>query len=119
MAAAIVKGAEAKNLTLAGVQGFTSITGKGVKGTIAGKLVAVGNAEMFRDLSVDPVPLTAKADELRGSGQTVMLVAVDGKAEGLVGVSDPIRESTVEAIRELKAAGLKIAGARACPQPPR
>jgi len=108
LAAAIVKGAEAKKLALADVQGFASITGKGVKGTIAGKLVAVGNAEMFRELSVDPAPLTAKADELRGSGQTVMLVAVDGKAAGVVGVSDPIKESTPDAIRELKAAGLRI-----------
>jgi Cu+-exporting ATPase len=108
LAAAIVKGAEAKNLTLADVQGFASTTGKGVKGTIAGKLVAVGNAEMFRDLSVDPDPLTAKAEELRRNGQTVMLIAIDGKAAGLVGVSDPIKESTPEAVRELKAAGLKI-----------
>ena len=108
LAAAIVQGAEAKKLALAEVQGFASITGKGVKGTVAGKLVAVGNAEMFRELSVDPMPLTAKADELRGSGQTVMLIAVDGKAAGVVGVSDPIKDSTREAIRELKAAGLKI-----------
>jgi len=108
LAAPIVKGAEARKLTLADVQGFASTTGKGVKGTIAGKLVAVGNAEMFRDLSVDPAPLTVKAEELRQTGQTVMLIAIDGKAAGMVGVSDPIKESTLEAIRELKAAGLKI-----------
>ncbi len=108
LASAIVKGAEARKLTLADVQDFASITGKGVKGTITGKLVAVGNAEMFRELSVDSASLTAKADELRGSGQTVMLIAVNGKAAGLVGVSDPIKESTPEAVRELKAAGLKI-----------
>jgi Cu+-exporting ATPase len=108
LAAAIVKGAEAKKLTLANVEEFASTTGKGVKGRIAGKLIAVGNAEMFRDLSVDPAPLTAKADELRQTGQTVMLIAIDGKAAGIVGVSDPIKESTPEAIRELKAAGMKI-----------
>jgi len=108
LAAAIVKGAEARKLTLADVQGFASTTGKGVKGTIASKLIAVGNAGMFRDLSVDPAPLTAKADELRRAGQTVMLIAIDGKAAGLVGVSDPIKESTPEAVRELRAAGMKI-----------
>jgi Cu+-exporting ATPase len=106
LAAAIVKGAEAKKLSLEDVEGFNSTTGKGVKGTVSGKQVAVGNAELFRDLSVDPGPLLDRAEALRKEGQTVMLVAVDGKAAGLVGVSDPIKES--DAIRELKDAGLKI-----------
>jgi Cu+-exporting ATPase len=108
LAAAIVKGAEAKKLTLVDVAGFSSTTGKGVKGTVSGKQVAVGNAELFRDLSVDPAPLLDRAEALRKEGQTVMLVAVDGKAAGLVGISDPIKESTPDAIRELRAAGLKI-----------
>lgn len=108
LAAAIVKGAEAKRLPLSDVQGFASITGKGVKGTAADKLVAIGNAELFRELGVDASPLLAEADELRGDGQTVMFVAIDGKAAGLVGVSDPIKESTPAAIQELKAAGLKV-----------
>ncbi len=108
LAAAIVKGAEAKELTLADVQGFSSITGKGVKGTISGKQVAVGNAELFRELGIDPTPLLAQADSLRKEGQTVMLIAVDGRPGGLVSVSDPIKKSTPEAIRELKQAGLKV-----------
>jgi Cu+-exporting ATPase len=108
LAAAIVKGAEAKKLSLADVVGFNSVTGKGVKGTVSGKLVAVGNAELFHDLSVDPTLLLDRAEALRKEGQTVMLVAVDGKAAGIVGVADPIKESTPDAIRELKAAGLKI-----------
>jgi Cu+-exporting ATPase len=108
LAATIVKGAEAKKLTLSDVDGFNSATGKGVKGTVKGKQVAVGNAELFHDLSVDPAPLLNKAEALRKEGQTVMLVAVDGKAAGLVGVADPIKESTPDAIRELKAAGLTI-----------
>jgi Cu+-exporting ATPase len=108
LAAAIVKGAEAKKLTLVDVVGFSSTTGKGVKGTVSGKQVAVGNAELFRDLAVDPAALLERAEALRKEGQTVMLVAVDGKAAGLVGVSDPIKESTPDAIRELTAAGLKI-----------
>ena len=108
LAAAIVKGAEAKKLVLTDVAGFNSVTGKGVKGTVSGKLVAVGNAELFRELSVDPAPLLDRAEALRKEGQTVMLVAVVGKAAGIVGVADPIKESTPDAIRELKAAGLKI-----------
>jgi Cu+-exporting ATPase len=108
LAAAIVKGAEAKKLSLADVVGFNSVTGKGVKGTVSGKLVAVGNAELFHDLSVDPTLLLDRAEALRKEGQTVMLVAVDGKTAGIVGVADPIKESTPDAIRELKAAGLKI-----------
>jgi len=108
LAAAIVKGAEAKKLTLTDVAGFSSETGKGVKGTVAGKQIAVGNAELFHDLSVDAGPLLERADTLRKEGQTVMLVAVDGKAAGIVGVSDPIKESTPDSIHELKAAGLKI-----------
>jgi Cu+-exporting ATPase len=108
LAAAIVKGAAAKNLSLADVVGFNSVTGKGVKGAVSGKQVAVGNAELFRDLSVDPAPLLDRAEALRKEGQTVMLVAVDGKAAGIVGVADPIKESTPDAIRELRGAGLKI-----------
>jgi P-type Cu+ transporter len=108
LAAAIVKGAEAKKLSLSDVIGFNSATGKGVEGTVSGKQVAVGNAELFRDLCVDPCPLLDRAEALRKEGQTVMLVAVDGIAAGIVGVADPIKESTPDAIRELKAAGLKI-----------
>lgn len=109
LAAAIVKGAEAKKLTLTDVQGFSSITGKGVKGTISGKQIAVGNSEMFRDLGIDPAsPMLTQAETLRKEGQTVMMVAIDCKPAGIVSVSDPIKESTPEAIRELKAAGLKV-----------
>jgi Cu+-exporting ATPase len=108
LAVAIVKGAEAKKLALNDVVGFNSTTGKGVKGTVSRKQVAVGNAELFRDLSVDPAPLLDRAEALRKEGQTVMLVAVDGKPAGIVGVADPIKESTPDAIRELREAGLKI-----------
>jgi Cu+-exporting ATPase len=109
LAAAIVKGAEAKKLTLTDVQGFSSITGKGVKGTISGRQIAVGNSELFRELGIDPAPPTlTQAENLRKEGQTVMMVAIDGKPAGLVSVSDPIKESTPDAIRELKAAGFKV-----------
>jgi Cu+-exporting ATPase len=108
LAAAIVRGAEARNLKLIDVQQFSSTTGKGVTGVISGKQIAVGNAELFRDLSIDPAPLVDQAEALRTDGQTVMLVAVDGKAAGVVSVSDPIKASTLQAIQELKNAGLKI-----------
>jgi Cu+-exporting ATPase len=108
LAAAIVKGAEAKHLALGDVTGFNSVTGKGVTGTVSGKRIAVGNAELFSGLSVDASPLLDRAEELRKQGQTVMLVALDGKAAGIVGVADPIKESTPDAIRELRAAGLKV-----------
>jgi P-type Cu+ transporter len=108
LAAAIVKGAETKNLVLGEVTGFNSVTGKGVTGTVFGKQVAVGNAELFSELSIDPASLLNQAEELRKQGQTVMLVALDGKAAGIVGVADPIKESTSDAIRELRSAGLNV-----------
>ena len=95
-----MKGAEAKKLSLAEVEGFNSVTGKGVRGSVSGKQVAVGNAELFHDLEVDPAPLLERAEALRKEGHTVMLVAVDGKAAGIVGVADPIKDSTPDAIRE-------------------
>lgn len=108
LAAATVKGAEERNLSLIGVDQFNSITGKGVTGIVSGKQVAVGNDELFRELSIDASPLRERSESLRTEGQTVMLVAIDGKAAGLVSVSDPIKDSTPEVIRELMAVGLKI-----------
>ncbi len=108
LAAAIVKGAEARKLPLSDVDAFNSTTGKGVTGTVSGRQVCAGNTELFRDLDIDPAPLLSRAEELRKAGQTVMLIAADGKAAGLISVSDPIKESTPEAIKELKAAGLTI-----------
>jgi P-type Cu+ transporter len=108
LAAAIVKGAEARHLVLGDVTGFNSVTGKGVTGTVSGRRIAVGNAELFSGLSIDASPLLDRAEELRKKGQTVMLVAVNGKAAGIVGVADSIKESTPDAIRELRAAGLKV-----------
>jgi Cu+-exporting ATPase len=108
LAAAIVKGAEARHLVLGDVTGFNSVTGKGVTGNVSGKQIAVGNAELFKGLSIDPAALLYRAEELRNQGQTVMLVASDGKAAGIVGVADPIKESTPDAIRELRSAGMKV-----------
>ncbi len=108
LAVALICEAGNRKLTLSEVSRFHSATGKGVAGVISGKEIAVGNSQWFRELSIDPGPLLDRAEVLREVGETVMLVAVDGKAAGVVSVSDQIKNSTPEAIRDLKAAGLKI-----------
>jgi Cu+-exporting ATPase len=108
LAAAIVNAAETRGIPLSDVDEFDSITGKGVRGTVAGRQIAVGNAELLRELGVSTVPLQERADALREDGQTVMLIAVDDKPAGLLAVSDPIKSSTPDVIRELKNAGLSI-----------
>ncbi len=109
LAAAIVNGAEARHLPLVAVQNFVSSTGKGVRGIVSGKQVAAGTADYLRELAIDPGQIASMAEAAqRGDGQTVVLVAVDGRAAGLIGVSDPIKLSAPEAIRDLKAAGLHV-----------
>ena len=87
---------------------FAAVTGKGVTGEVEGRRVALGNQAMLTDLGIEAGPLAARAEALRTEGQTVMFVAIDGRAAGLIGVSDPIKESTPEAIRDLHAEGLHI-----------
>ena len=108
LAAAIVSGAEAKRLSLASTEGFQSVTGKGVMGTIEGRKLALGNAALLSDLSVDANALMARAEALRAEAQTVMFLAVDGKATGLLGAADPIKASTQEALTQLRDAGLRV-----------
>ena len=108
LAAAIVAGAAARHLPLEPVADFKSQTGKGVAGRIGNRQVAIGNSAMMRTLGVAVEALEARAQTLRGEGQTVMFIAVDGKAAGLIGVADPIKESTPEAIRQLHGEGLTI-----------
>jgi heavy metal translocating P-type ATPase len=108
LAAAIVSAAEARGLALASVAEFASVTGKGVQGTIDGRRVLIGNAALLADAKVDAGHLAERAQSLQAEGQTVMFVAVDGRAAGLVGVADPVKASTSEAIRALREAGVKI-----------
>jgi len=108
LAAAIVKGAEERGVEVAEAKDFDSVTGKGVTGSVDGRDVALGNRALMESLGIDPSHLVERAEELRAEGQTVMFVAVDGKAAGLVGVADPIKESTPEAIRMLHEEGLRI-----------
>lgn len=109
LAAAIVAEAAERKLELAGVDGFESLTGKGVVGQIGSKRVALGNQTLMETLSIKlETSLSERAEKLRGEGQTVMLVAIDGQVAGLLGVADPIKASTPEAIRQLHADGLRI-----------
>ncbi len=108
LARAIVEGAEARGIGLAPPADFRSITGKGVLATVKGRKVAVGNAKLFEEIGIDLAPFAGKADELRGQGETVVFVAVDGKPAGLLSVSDPIRATTPEAIRLLRGEGLDL-----------
>jgi Cu+-exporting ATPase len=108
LAAAIVAGARERGVPLAQVEGFESVTGKGVTGTIDGRRVAIGNAKMLEGISVDATGLAARAEELRRQGQTVMFVAVDGRAVGMVGVADPIKATAREAVAALHAEGIRV-----------
>ena len=108
LASAIVRGAEARGIATTAVTGFRSITGKGVVGVVDGRTVAVGNAPLLADLGAPLDTLAGRADDLRRNGETVMFVAVDGAAAGLIGVADRVKATTVEAIRALHAEGLRI-----------
>lgn len=108
LAAAIVAGAQAKNVTLSTVTNFHSITGKGVKGVVEGRAVALGNQALFAELAIDLGSLVEQAEELRREGQTVMFVAIDERPVGLLGVADPIKESTYEAVQLLHEDGLRL-----------
>jgi len=108
LAAAIVTGAHDRNLTLAEATDFESLTGRGVKGRVDGHDVALGNAKLFDDMGIAAGALASRAEEDRARGETVMLVAIDGKAAGLIGVADPIKASSAQALKKLHQAGLRI-----------
>ena len=108
LAAAIIHGAEARGLTVNAATDFASITGKGVRGVVDGKRVALGNRAFMSELGVDAGAPISLAEHLRADGQTVLFVVVDEKVAGLIGVADPIKESAAETIRELRAEGLRI-----------
>ncbi len=101
LAAAIVAGANEKNISLAAINEFDSLTGKGVKGLIENKHIAIGNLKLLQDLDIDVSPLIKQAEELRSEGQTAMFVVIDKKLAGILSVADPIKASTAEAIAAL------------------
>ena len=108
LAEAIVSGAEERDIAVADARDFEAITGKGVRGTVDGRSVALGNRAMMDELGLDSAPLRSQADELRDDGKTAMFVALDGKLAGLVAVADPIKATTEIAIKALHDAGLRI-----------
>jgi Cu+-exporting ATPase len=108
LAGAIVADAVERSAELAPVDDFRSVTGQGVTGTVNGHRVAVGNVGLMEDLGVDASGLTQQADTLRTEGQTVMFLAIDSRAAGLIGVADPIKTTTPQAISDLHRAGVQI-----------
>ncbi len=108
LAAAIVEEALVRDLELAAATDFDSRTGRGVTGRVDGRSVALGNSALLGELGLDASELEPRADALRAEGQTVVFVAADGKMAGLVGVADPIKDSSAEAIRALQADGMRV-----------
>jgi P-type Cu+ transporter len=108
LAAAIVSGARDKGIVPAKTLNFRSITGKGVAGTVEGRVVAVGTVLFLNELNVETTPLLAQAEPLRRDGQTVMFAAIDGQPAGLLGVADPVKSTTPEAIDLLHREGLRL-----------
>ena len=108
LAEAIVKAARERNLVIDKVEGFESSTGIGVRGSVNGKQLVLGNTSLMTQLNVKVEALKAQAEKLRTTGASVMYLAVDGQPAGLLSVSDPIKESTVEALTTLKSFGIRV-----------
>jgi len=108
LAEAIVAGAEEKDVSLTNTEEFSSVTGKGVRGRVDGKAVALGNRALMEDLGVELGDLGERAEAHRREGQTVMFVAVDGAAAGLLGVADPVKETSPEAIASFHDQGMQV-----------
>ncbi len=108
LADAIVKGAKTKNLSLEKVENFESSTGIGVRGTVAGKKLALGNTALMADLNINIDALKLAAEELRSTGASVMYLAINNQLAGLLAVSDPIKPSTLDALAELKTEGIRV-----------
>ena len=108
LAAAIVSGARDRGVKLIDAVRFHSLTGKGVVGEVEGHRVAVGNSALLEEFNVAAEELTKQAENLRANGQTIMFVLVDEKPAGLIGVADPIKETTAEAVKQLHTEGIRI-----------
>jgi Cu+-exporting ATPase len=108
LAAAIIAGAKARSIEPAAVTDFQSLTGRGIVGTVDGRRIALGNRALLKELGVDPAGLGDRAERLRAEGQTVMYVVDDGQAAGLLGVADPIKDTSAEAIGTLSKDGVRL-----------
>jgi P-type Cu+ transporter len=108
LARAIVEGAAARDVTAAPVEAFESVTGQGVRGRSGGHAIALGNAALMADVGADIVLLASQVDQLRGTGRTVMFLAVEGKLAGAIAVGDRVKSTTPAALDALKVDGLRI-----------
>jgi P-type Cu+ transporter len=108
LAAAIARAAEERGVRLASVESFESVTGKGVTGRVEGRSLALGNLRLLEDLRIEPGALRERAEALRQEGDTVMFLAADGNAFGLLGVADPVKSTTADAIRQLHDEGIRL-----------
>ena len=108
LAEAIVSGAEDRGMTLSPADEFASITGKGVTGKVGGRTVTLGTVKLLEQLGIDAGDLPQRAEAGRTEGQTVLFIAIDGRAAGMVGVADPVKDSTPQAIRDLHAEGVQV-----------
>ena len=108
LAEAIVDEAQQQEIELLSVDAFESVTGKGVVGVVDNHEVVLGNVQLMQTLDIEAGAFAEKAEAARAEGQTVMLIAIDGKAAGLIGVADPIKDSTAEAIRQLHKESVQV-----------
>jgi Cu+-exporting ATPase len=108
LANAIVDAARERGLRLAKPDAFESSTGIGVRATADGRQIALGNTRLLEETGADPKPLASDAEKLRGEGASVIYLAVDGQLAGLLAVTDPVKDSTPDAIRMLHEAGIRI-----------
>ncbi len=108
LGAAVIAAARERGLKLSPSEKFESITGRGIRGKVDEKEVAVGNENWFKELGIVDSTLSSRAEELRRNGQTVIFVSIDRRVAGLLGVADPVKPSTPQAIRDLKREGLRL-----------
>ena len=108
LAAALGRAAAARGLATVEPGAFEALAGRGVRGVIEGRAVALGSARLMSEVGADPTAAAARADELRAAGQTIVYVAADGQLVGLLGVADPIKATAAEALRALRAEGLRV-----------
>jgi Cu2+-exporting ATPase len=108
LAQAIAARAESAHVTLREVRDFDAIAGKGVRGTIDAKLTLLGNAALMAENGIDLTPIAAAIEDLQSQGQTVMVLAVDGRVAGYLGVADPVKATAAEAVRALREAGIRV-----------
>src|SRR5208337_510000 len=108
LAAAIVAAAKEKGLALAEAADFDAPAGKGVRGAVEGRAVAIGTKDFLAECGVDLTSIAAAAEPLRRDGATVIFAAIDGKAAGAIGVADPVKPTTPAALQALRAAGVRV-----------